>query len=542
MVFAGANSGDYEKVTDHVFVGEGAGSYDVEEVELHYGWKLRKCTVCCIILFAVLLFASINCFLFAYTSSPGGAESTTTAGPEVHKAAKHVRVDRDDSPYNCDVDFGQPGARWEPEMREYCCKEKRQGCPVGAYDCDDGRSAWRRAWTESKQDFCCGFTRKYCEAGAKSPGDEPYNCADGAKEWKTKWSTSQQAWCCKHYSRGCVSEQHDCASSTLPWNLEKRMWCCQEKNLGCAALTPGDDTTASTTSASTTAETTTHAPLGKEDPCSDTLKLNDAQRKHCCESKGIGCSEECEDVCVSKGLAATCRRRIQNAAKHDAPVSLMTGRCDWAHRYVAKECDVCSKCKVALSGCHDIDPYECDDADEKASWPRGKQAWCCEHKDEGCDVAMKFACEGETGEWSFAHKTWCCDKFQRGCSGLEDIPATEAPKTTTTPVPTTTTTEGMDCGDGKEKEWTYIQSQYCCNKVKKGCSGESDLYDCNEGYDTWRDNWSVARQTWCCAAKDKGCKTHDCTVDADTWTTAWTDGKKEFCCKQVGRGCETISA
>lgn len=172
----------------------------------------------------------------------------------------------------------------------------------------------------------------------------------------------------------------------------------------------------------------------------------------------------------------------------------------------------------------------------------------------GYDCAAGFS-NYENG-WSVGKKVFCCLQENKGCS----TPAPTSPSTTApapapiTPAPTkapapapitlaptrapaaTTSSCPYDCNAGYDewpnqwvKGWGGAKKIYCCKTKKVGCASDlpkpsgvaqSDIpaapdtgpYDCEAGYHNCYTclvkHWSANKLDWCCAQKNKGCKSN----------------------------------
>lgn len=207
MVFSGTGQGDYEKVTQDIYVGEGKGSWDKEEVEVHYGWKLRKCSVCCMGLCAILIAAAGTGMLLALLKP----------GP------------RPDDRVDCDTEFDAWRSNWTDSRKDLCCQEHGRGCATterpNQFDCEKDRQHWEVRWSDHQKDWCCGYSRQGCgpspgrraalrhEGPAGEHADkltnvsdgnqtEPYHC-DEDESKQASWSRGKRAWCCLMQSKAC---------------------------------------------------------------------------------------------------------------------------------------------------------------------------------------------------------------------------------------------------------------------------------------------------------------------------------------------------
>jgi len=62
-------------------------------------------------------------------------------------------------------------------------------------------------------------------------------------------------------------------------------------------------------------------------------------------------------------------------------------------------------------------------------------------------------------------------------------------------------------------------------------------FNCQEGLDNWRSDWSRWKRSWCCNHEQLGCE-HDCTGEE----MLWPETKRLWCCTFRGRGCRLAQA
>jgi len=528
MVFAGTGQGEYEKVTDHVYVGEKSGAWRKEEIVIPYGWRLRKCSICCIAVFTLLCITGI-CLCVASLASRGGDEVPGS--------------------YDCDLDADDWERSWGDRHKDWCCLKSGRGCPTtkmpDQFNCEVKRSTWQTAWSDAKKDWCCGFTREKCT----EESDDDFDCGAGLVNWREGWSADKKAWCCEHFGRGCLSPAYDCSIGLdkwrNSWSKDKKAWCCEKSDQFCVDDADDSEEKQEGKNSSDVQEAhngqeaeTAAKPKEATFDCAEGLSRwekgwSDEKKAWCCEHKKVHCSHDakykgCKSVCVYKGWAAICINRIKWSIEHEAPEAHKS-KCEWAHDKVMQECSQdCSTCDLAAAGCEAADsasdPYDCSVGEStwKDTWSIGKQAWCCLMHQKGCagDGENHFECgDGVVRDWPKPKKQWCCEHTPE-LVGCEDL-----------------TEQLFKCDDSKKAQWSTAEQLWCCAKTGKGCDGvTADPYDCDAGFATWW-TWSASKTKYCCEEKGKTCKTPDCDADFDAWQSKWSKEKKEWCCHQMGRGC-----
>eukprot|EP00438_Fugacium_kawagutii_P014833 Skav234807 [mRNA] locus=scaffold69:622508:627339:- [translate_table: standard] len=129
---------------------------------------------------------------------------------------------------------------------------------------------------------------------------------------------------------------------------------------------------------------------------------------------------------------------------------------------------------------------------------------------------------------------------------------------------------GRGRGDYDKQQRTVVKS-YQCRPVQSDSS--SQAYDCDVGFDHWREAWTVRHQRWCCFLQNRGCaekivhrdhyiqvlqqgdamhghfshritdddpmasydpasgsQIYDCTMGIPSWQSLWSQSKKVWCC------------
>mmetsp|Transcript_63698 Transcript_63698/g.136927 ORF Transcript_63698/g.136927 Transcript_63698/m.136927 type:complete len:561 (+) Transcript_63698:104-1786(+) len=145
----------------------------------------------------------------------------------------------------------------------------------------------------------------------------------------------------------------------------------------------------------------------------------------------------CDATCSVEGESKSCGAQIRQSALLNFAG---TDACILALGHVLAECNSCSKCTLADSGCivttpapatttMVFAPHDCQDelANWKLAWSADKKAFCCEHVGTGCEepttTTLPFNCEAGYGNWkmgwSIQKKEWCCQNSRRGCVARE---------------------------------------------------------------------------------------------------------------------------
>mmetsp|Transcript_40198 Transcript_40198/g.124091 ORF Transcript_40198/g.124091 Transcript_40198/m.124091 type:complete len:201 (+) Transcript_40198:90-692(+) len=194
------------------FVGDGAGSFEKEEVVQHVGCRLRTCTIALLTLLFLLGAAWLLDQLL--TRQPGAH----------HPDPKSVK-----SQYACTEGAGQ--AKWSADQQEWCCRNRSVGCASNTtqaavqlmhsttrlpslntkayngqpFDCNAAYNNWKAAWSAKKKDFCCKVHQRGCPKAphGSSTTSFAFNCDAGFSNWRKGWSIFKKDWCCKHVNRGC---------------------------------------------------------------------------------------------------------------------------------------------------------------------------------------------------------------------------------------------------------------------------------------------------------------------------------------------------
>mmetsp|Transcript_78346 Transcript_78346/g.201734 ORF Transcript_78346/g.201734 Transcript_78346/m.201734 type:complete len:460 (-) Transcript_78346:265-1644(-) len=419
----GPGKGDYGVHEEFRYVGEGSGDYDKHQATAppQFPWR----TICICILALLFLLALLTGLIIALVSLFGG-------GPEGGEdSGKQPDV------YDCETGFDNWANAWGVQQKDYCCRHKSKGCPTtlhpGQMDCEQGRANWEKGWTEAKKDWCCGYRRTGCQ-------HIMYDCSTGFEDFEHEWTETQKEWCCKDQGKACkppTEAPHETTTSLSPKENPHNYKC---------------------------------------DPADQGWRheWSEGKKAFCCTHAGLGCNQpegttknSCSVMCMYKGFSANCSARVLWSSANEAKDT--ADSCKVAHKSVLQQCDVCSKCMLADTGCNDTNPddYDC-----------------------------KLGLEDYDKYWSVAKQAWCCLNEKKGCSA----PA----QTSSNPRPV------YDCTVGRNT-WSAVRKAWCCQNEGKGCanpnSGGPHPYDCAEGFGNWVTGWSVGKKDWCCQQKGVGCTT-----------------------------------
>eukprot|EP00438_Fugacium_kawagutii_P034479 Skav223193 [mRNA] locus=scaffold1825:80298:94620:- [translate_table: standard] len=147
---------------------------------------------------------------------------------------------------DCDV---ESFPHYQESERIWCCKEKGIGCPEqqtnsALYDCFADEI---EEWSEMKSHWCCFHMKRGCPM---------FDCEDGYSNWRLGFSESKKTWCCDHYGMACESSlgepgserpfsedpdaafggfqsSYHCEGDPQEWSSNKVQWCCLVEHRGC---------------------------------------------------------------------------------------------------------------------------------------------------------------------------------------------------------------------------------------------------------------------------------------------------------------------
>jgi len=259
----------------------------------------------------------------------------------------------------------------------------------------------------------------------------------------------------------------------------------------------------------------------------------------CCVRAQRGCptppappsgSGSCATACNVGGRPMTCREAVQLKAdqnfqelKHIAgfvanpksqPDSCVTGL-----SLAIEQCPACSGCSIADSGCEAPSPtgslpYDCSAGLDNwaKGWSVGKKEWCCANKRLGCGCDADCSYKGVSAP--------CNERIQ--FAAIDEL-AGQA--------------DACEAALGLVRQ----QCSAACNQCTLADSGchvknvSTAPFNCDAGFDNWREGWSFPKKAWCCENKKRGCvQAEDCSGEA----SAWSEPKTSWCCYHEKRGCK----
>jgi len=162
----GAGRGSYEVVETLVYVGEGKGNFNKEEVEpvkqapvLKITWQRKLYMgILCSLLFAGAISLTVSLILGpkpqALRPPPYKEVFTPPSGRPPSEEVKKTSV--------CHKEVQS----WSMKERQFCCSQFGVGCPD--LKCLSGRDDWQHAWSPGKKIWCCQHHHVGCD-----PRDAP---------------------------------------------------------------------------------------------------------------------------------------------------------------------------------------------------------------------------------------------------------------------------------------------------------------------------------------------------------------------------------
>eukprot|EP00435_Cladocopium_sp_Y103_P012911 s175_g3.t1 len=151
----GAGRGSYEVVETLVYVGEGKGNYNKEEVEpvklappVKITWQRKLyMSILCSLLLAGAISLTVSLIL---------GPKTQALRPPMKQAGHLPTRDRRSSATFEELKVArchQDSSKWSSEDRQFCCSQLGLGCPD--LKCKSGRDDWQHAWSAGKKIWCC---------------------------------------------------------------------------------------------------------------------------------------------------------------------------------------------------------------------------------------------------------------------------------------------------------------------------------------------------------------------------------------------------
>jgi hypothetical protein len=185
----------------------------------------------------------------------------------------------------------------------------------------------------------------------------------------------------------------------------------------------------------------------------------------------------------------------------------------------------------------------------KVKWSNTKKAWCCTHKNRGCNTAPeRYDCQAAYSNWQAAwsegKKKWCCSRQGRAC-------------------PAGFTSDPYDCVAGFSNwrsGWSPGKTAWCCRVKGLACGGSTNSvapgrpvtstsawhpFNCEQDFSVWRTRWTHPKRQWCCNNYGRACEgttsePFDCTAGFTNWQVGWSPQKRHWCCHSYNRGCTDI--
>lgn len=242
---------------------------------------------------------------------------------------------------------------------------------------------------------------------------------------------------------------------------------------------------------------------------------------------------------------------------------------DWKLAWSNTKKDWC--CQNFQRGCHR--GYDCNAGfiSWKTTWSLNKKEWCCSHRGRGCESKGTQLYDCDSGyedwktKWTQGQKVWCCTVYDRGCPSSPASPSefqvrydckSASPSTWTLQKQTwCCKNSGMGCREAQHSSahncqadlhnvasWRDEKRNYCCKHHTIGCA-----FNCDAGYDRWKQGWSTQKKRFCCNHHGKACELDepepkadpgiDCNGDADIWPAV----TRLYCCKHHNKGCPTTT-
>ncbi|CAJ1363352.1 unnamed protein product [Effrenium voratum] len=169
----GHGRGSYEVVETLVYVGEGRGNYNKEELEpvkrgptVKISWQRKLYMgILCSLLVSGTMALIVSLILGPKMHSPAQSERQDTSrhngklGSGRVAAPHHGSHGFEDVEARCNMEAEQ---HWSFEVRQFCCSNLGLGCPE--LKCDSGRDDWLHSWSPGKKIWCCEHRRVGCEA------------------------------------------------------------------------------------------------------------------------------------------------------------------------------------------------------------------------------------------------------------------------------------------------------------------------------------------------------------------------------------------
>mmetsp|Transcript_2644 Transcript_2644/g.7628 ORF Transcript_2644/g.7628 Transcript_2644/m.7628 type:complete len:643 (-) Transcript_2644:70-1998(-) len=316
-------------------------------------------------------------------------------------------------------------------------------------------------WSDDKKTWCCEHAGIACPDTTTTTTTFGYDCEDELDNWDKAWPAKKKKWCCDHHQKGC---RPNCDEGDVgDWGRFKQGWCCEHEQKGCAP--------------------------------SPTTTTSQEKRQGTIEGEG------CDTMCTFRDMKSTCKERVLWSAQHAFKNERQA--CARSIEKVLDECQICSVCPLAETGCK-------DDASDIDGRPAGDGGVLFEKP--VVDGPSLYHCSvGAPSLWTEAQKAWCCAHKQLGCEAIDG-----ATSGSISPPLAKPTGEGAiflcEANPDWENSWSFEKKDWCCTNMNVGChnivpdtASSDDEFNCNNGLDTWAWGWSDAKKDWCCRQEQKGC-------------------------------------
>lgn len=262
--YSGEGRGKYVKVPSYVFVGEGAGNFDLEDLPLESPPSAGLCPrpiaagIPC--LAALLAIAVVLVGVVSILGLGGGKSAAhgkaKVAGERSHQQLAQEQWELQPPQYICGAGADNAVARdalqlLDADHDQQVSREELQDCAQGTGPFANGKAdggghckfdavarelateaehplpydelvtALARvvardmdSWSSAKRIWCCDHAGIACPLMQGSrlhlpATPEPFDCSAGFSDWWRSWSKTKMNWCCTNYRRGC-------GASTVP--------------------------------------------------------------------------------------------------------------------------------------------------------------------------------------------------------------------------------------------------------------------------------------------------------------------------------------
>jgi len=479
----------------------------------------------------------LNKHLGCLTAETGKGSQGSPAGPPTHLSTTTKL-------FNCQHDVQDPeSSSWSQAKRDWCCLNYHLGCDP--YNCTEGLQN-SKLWAPAKVIWCCHEKQIGCpgQAGVTTTTINNFDCAAGLSKWEQSWPIDKKKWCCQTYQIACG--RYNCHEGLERWQKiwtqGKKDWCCANAKLGCKTSRP------TLTHAASTSTTTLETSSRQSDPKAD---RQSSSTSGIAKSTSALLLETSSPTSTSKPSVSSTSLETSSSTSTSTPSvsstslqsALQTASQPHKEHSAVSEVLAASESSGGGDDTAARNSYNCivGIAKWETGWSREKKKWCCVRMQVAC---APYDCSQDLGKWNSTwkkeKKLWCCKNAGRGCTehdSRQRASSANQESSLTSHGTAESSQTHYDCMTDVQ-DWSHAKQAWCCENTGQGCvlvtttSPKSSTtirkasFDCNSWLGDWENEWTKAHKEWCCKHEGFAC-TATVTSHADSSTTTQSIVTKE---------------